>query len=376
MKITWIANEKQFNLVLPLASKAIRRGIDFEILAVDRIANGFGDDVSAFEIHDYLAKHGLKSTAFARGSEALEHISIRRPDFVFTSTPYDLYLSPELSSVELNKYSTVCNVAYGASMTTSADLWDAKNPFLSSNQGMQFVTHQSPSSTDWSVFVGNVKLESLLFSTSSNHQKSNLDLNLKRVIGWRPRWTLNDEASFEETLKALSSFSQEHNCELRLFVHPLMATELPKLDKQRFVTLRSLLLGEENETTELDVKLVAVDDYLWDLKECSVLVSDASTLMNEAFSLGIPVIYSGHIEDLNSRGLQIVGSGGLAKTPEELQSALKNLLAGLSSPRHRAAFMRGFAPTDKIFLLLRLHKWLTRFGVSKPRSIIKRCFRI
>ncbi len=376
IKVTWIANEKQFNLVLPLALKAIKRGIDFEILAVERIANGFGEDFSSLEIHDYLAQHGLKSIIFSHGSDALKHIQARRPDFIFTSTPYDMYFSPELSSVELSKYGTVCNVAYGASVTINADKWDEKNPYLASGPGMQFVTHRSPSATDWAVSVGNVKLEGMSLSPSSRGKTDEFLHNPKRIIGWRPRWTLNDEESFEATLKILSSFSKKHNCEVCIFVHPLMAAELTKIEKQKFATLRSMLSEDGGSKASVAVKLANVDDYLGALKDCSALVSDASTLMNEAYSLGVPVVYSGNIGDLNSRGRQIVKSGGSAQTPEDLQFALQRIFTEKCGSRKRLAFKLGFAPTDKIFLLLCLHKQLVRFGISKPTPIIKRFLRI
>lgn len=376
MRIIWIANEKQFNLVLPLAVKAGRRGVDFEILAVDRFANSFGEGISAIEVHDYLARHGLRSTAFSRGSDALEYIQNLKPDYIFSSTPYDLYFSPELNSGELRKYGTLCNLAYGASVTVDADLWDRSNGYLLNGLGIHFVTHQALGAADWSVSVGNVKLEGMPLVPPSRGHASESPPSQKKVIGWRPRWILHDERVFEDTMQTLLKFCREQNYELRFFPHPLMATELAKVDRSKFTTLRSLLSDEFEGLNLPDFKIVEADDYLWALKECSVLVAEASTLMNEAYSLDVPVIYIGEVGDLNERGRQITMSGAVAKTPEELRHFLNRLLLCSPKSRGRHAFWPGLDPTDRIFIFLVLHKFLRRLGISKPTLTLRSFFGI
>ena len=162
MKIIWIANEKQYNILLPLYQQAKKTGIDFQVLAVERISNGFGLDISSEEIQKYLSQKAIESHSFPDPEAANTWLRNESPDFIFTSTPYDLYSPEQLHGERLSEFSVLCYVNYGFPMSDENIAWAKSNPFMK-HVFIQFDPTWSKSSPSYSIPVGSLKIESLKY---------------------------------------------------------------------------------------------------------------------------------------------------------------------------------------------------------------------
>ena len=295
--------------------QAIRNEVDFKVLAVDRIANGFGEDIKAEEISKYLFHHGVQNIFFQNSDECVNWANSFGPDFIFTSTPYDLYLPNFLKSENLRKIGKICYLNYGFPMSKSNLVWAKSNPFLE-NIAVQFDPNESKDSGNYVVPIGSVKLE--LESTDTNILRKQVQArNLpqsQKIIGWRPRWTLDKDSTFWLFFESLTNWAQETNTILYFFVHPLFRKKLLNAGYQGSNALKKL---EVLESKGVLVSIVE-DEYVSFLSEVQVLIGDLGSGLPEAAHFGVPIIFTGDKEDLNTAGKDLMNDGYITESPREL----------------------------------------------------------
>jgi hypothetical protein len=363
MHVVWIANEKQYNLVKPLAQQAKKmKSLRFSVICVNRVSNGLGQDLTASEVNAYLATHQIESLCFENQDDAVEWLKGSGPDFIFTSTPYDLYLPEKLQSKYLSKIATLCNLEYGATLTKSGSKWDFDNPFWANGE-IAFIGDNASTISPWAIPIGNVKLENLALAASgrfSDFTTEDHTLN----IGWRPRWTLDSESTFSKYIETILAFIESTDSKLYFFNHPLFERKL--LNEPNGQVLHSRLFGERSSAASIQNQnqkrlFIPDDEYVDYISQCDVIVADAGTVIAEAHHMRIPTVYTGDVSDLNELGERIVYSGWRAETPDDLNNLLRTDWKSIKSGM-KVEYNEGgkSTPSQRLFEILRVYGTLPR----------------
>ena len=377
MRLVWIANEKQFNLLRPLYLRVKRtRFVEITVVCVDRVANGFGNDIAASEVRDYLAEHGIDSISFSSQEDVLSYLWSIRPNYIFTSTPYDLYLPEKLNSKALAAISTLCNVDYGTGITKSGSKWNLENPFWQAAD-IAFVRDKRGSSSSWAIPIGPLKLErnnpsdwDSMFDASQSSSD-----NLR--IGWRPRWTLDSESTFIQYFETLLRLAKELDATVYFFTHPLFEKNL--LVSEGDNSSYSKLFSRDRTSgpgSPNNIVLVPEDNYLGTLEGCDVLIADAGTLIAEGSFLGIPTIYTGDLSDLNDLGKDIVFSGWQAQSLLEVEELLRTdwrSVKGGPLVRKKRTYL--LSPSKRLLAILTCHYYLSKVFGRVGKNLFDLIFR-
>ncbi len=223
--------------------------------------------------------------------------------YIFYLRPYNYLLPPPYENHRVCRYTKVCMVIYGMSMTKEVGdavmerdffrhvyCYFAETSFaMEKNRADGWLLHQL--GLQKSVFKGLPGMEEI---AASQHKKSDAwDFYPSdfRVM-WTPRWTTNPElggSNFFEYGEYLMDFARENPQTAMLFrPHPMMLQnfistgELTREQAERFRER-----CDETPNLSLDER----PEYMATMWQSSVLVTDISGVMAEYFVMGKPMIY-------------------------------------------------------------------------------------
>ena len=97
-------------------------------MVCDRVGHSFSPAVPALEIAAVLADKGIPHIIYCADFD----IEALKPDYIFTSNPYDIYIDDKLSSDKLSAIGRLIHVSYGAALIHWSGDYRvlAENPYL------------------------------------------------------------------------------------------------------------------------------------------------------------------------------------------------------------------------------------------------------
>lgn len=263
------------------------------------------DDTKINTTYDFFKKNkpDYNIVDALNGGNGWKDLTEFKPDYVFYTRPYNHYLPEKYRSDEVVKYSKICFLIYG--MTLSRSLIDTvfnkdfvkdvywyfaetnfaykafrKRTFFTSLLGYRRCD-----------FLGMPALEEVMNSRNQSSNSWGFSKNNFRII-WTPRWTTSIEEGgsnfFEYNYKLIDLADKKPEIDFLFRPHPLSfanfvktgeMTEKDVEDYKHEVEIRS--------NTSLDYE----KEYTATFWESSALVTDISSIMPEYFITGKPIIF-------------------------------------------------------------------------------------
>lgn len=330
INIIWIVNDLYTNNFITVYNECQKdKRFKLIILATDHIGLYKTDNISSNQVYKFLKDNGVNCiNSWDTKKKGYIDISSLHPDYIFTSTPYDIYLPEQYRSDNLKKIAKLCNVEYGAPIIKYFGIY--KN-FLKNNQFFNNL---------WTLFtsnnpdyfkeipcnykaVGCLKLDEYLgYKRKINYSWKNTT-SLKIV--WKPRWTLdkNDSKLLEYIDKFYFYLKINTNVDFVFLFHPLLISNLKdkkyfKYFGKRIKKLNSLPnFRTENSSDFLDCVLSA-----------DVLIASHSSTIAEFATTGKPIIYIKTKAKLNNLGKKIMDTAYQTNNFSEIENILNNLQKG------------------------------------------------
>ncbi len=104
IKILWIVNDKYVNNFITVYKECKNSSkFDMFVMATDRLGYDFSPEISCEEVYSYLSENGVESFKCRKNGKYFD-ISEISPDYIFTTTPYDIYLPKPFRSDALVKF--------------------------------------------------------------------------------------------------------------------------------------------------------------------------------------------------------------------------------------------------------------------------------
>ena len=125
INILWIVNDLYVNNFVTVYKECKKdKRFKLTILATRHIGLYKTDDISSYKVYKFLQKNKIKSiNSWNKDKKKYIEISSFDPDYIFTTTPYDIYLPTPYKSINLVKYGKLCQVEYGASILKYSGLY-------------------------------------------------------------------------------------------------------------------------------------------------------------------------------------------------------------------------------------------------------------
>lgn len=251
------------------------------------------------EIYDYFKQNGYNCINAIQKNGQWFDIKSLNPDYVFHSRPYNAFMPNIYKSKNIRKYSLVCNVLYGASLTENAQIVtlnkdyyrDVYSYFCFDEDEKRF--YKKRFSLGFKTRIqkcfqyGAIGLEQMI-KCRKNQEKT----NFKKIVLWTPRWSTDPFVGGSNFFRYINSILNliEKNKDI-LFVirpHPLMfnnfikTKEMSLEDVQQFHKFcnekDNVILDESKEYSKL----------FWN---SDFLITDASGIVPEYFMTEKPIMY-------------------------------------------------------------------------------------
>lgn len=324
IRILWIANELNLNILGPVLN-AVKGNpkFDIKIVATCRRKYDFSHGYTAQEVGDFLFENSVSNTIMEGSEDDLNTLKTYSPKFIFTSTPYDIYLPTAFCSKNLSNLGNLCTINYGG---LYRPLESRKENDYYINCSLAFEPNLVRDDCNKTLPIGSLKYEWL---TSLRHHSLNQISDIKKgitTIAWRPRWTFDQtESTFISYCTYFQNFVSENpRIIVRLILHPMLIEN--SKHKGTHPVVRDFL---ENMSTHVNFELVdPTDEYLPKLLDSDLLISDYSTIIPEFMVTGNPVIYTSHSIKLNSFGEILFSHTYNVDNIKELQDKINDLLQG------------------------------------------------
>ena len=218
---------------------SVKNSNEFEmtVVACDSLPTDYKGKTSSKEISDYIKSRNIDCIdAFDYQTNSWIDLAQFKADYIFVSTPYDIYRPKEYSSYRLSMIAKLCSVAYAATTNIDNDFL-LSNPFFYNcsyfficDENEKTFSEQMKTSPLNKKFVpiGCVKLDKYLFGEykTGNWEKlfPHTENNLR--ITWKPRWCQENTEIFFDFLEGLINYSKKHDVDVLLLEHPLFRDTL------------------------------------------------------------------------------------------------------------------------------------------------------
>lgn len=328
INILWIVNDLYVNNFVTVYKECKKdKRFKLTILATRHIGLYKTDDISSYKVYKFLQKNKIKSiNSWNKDKKKYIEISSFDPDYIFTTTPYDIYLPTPYKSINLVKYGKLCQVEYGASIIKYSGLY--KN-YIKKNEFFK---------NTWTLFTSKIpeyKKELPCKYKPIGYLKLDEYLHYKRVpkypwhnnkalkIVWKPRWTLEKEDS--KLLNYLDKFyfliKNNKKIDFVFLFHPLLISNLKNKHKIKFFNhwinkyKKLSNFNIENGSNFLDCVLSA-----------DILISGHSSTLAEFATTGKPIIYINTKAELNELGRRIINVSYITNNFTEIKNTIKKLI--------------------------------------------------
>lgn len=335
IKIVWIVNDKYTNNFITVYRECLKSDkFLISIIAAPHLKQSFADEVSSSEIAHYLRSEGVECIdSYDINTDSYFDITTLEPDYVFTTTPYDIYLPEPYQSHNIMKVAKLCNVEYGAIIIECVGIYNYifSNPYLS-NASFNFyhslLSEDMPSNFKC---VGSLKLDEYLhYGRIINNSIWRKDSKI-RVL-WKPRWTAEEDDStlFNYIEKFYFYLKDNPKIDFVFLRHPLLESNLNSKNLQyKYNTFMENLNKLDNFHIE------SSSNYLDTALSCDVLIADHSSILAECAVVGKIIIYTNTKAQLDFLGRSIVKDGYIANSFEDISVTLNNLLLGIDPKKEQ-----------------------------------------
>ncbi len=222
-----------------------------------------------------------------------------QPDFVFHSRPYNHFMPMPYTSSELSKYTLLCNVLYGAAITSNGQdvtlnddyFKDVFCYFAFDKFEMKFYQERFRVGIKKGIQkcynYGVTGLEQVLMAKSK--RKNN---KFKKTVIWTPRWSTDPHiggSNFFRYRKTIEKLIDKYNDVLFIIrPHPLMFGNFittGEMTEQEVFGFKDYCNNKDNVV--LDEK----KEYVATFWQSDFLISDASSIVPEYYVTNKPIIY-------------------------------------------------------------------------------------
>lgn len=254
------------------------------------------------------------------------------PDYVFLPRPYDVHLPQEYTSSYLAKFTRVCYVPYGFSITkecmsTIFNYSFLRNTYLffpDSEASYSYVKNlYLKEHCNWNKIgvCGFPRFDLLKQAENNNSVKTFL---------WTPRWTTNRDicgSNFFNYIDHLIEFFLQ-NKHLRLIFrpHPLLFRNFistGELTEEKYNAI--LKIFEENDNLILNDPLT---NYIEIFNDVDAMITDPTSLLPEFYYTGKPIIYCDSSDSFNDAGRIMTNGLYYASSWDDIQKYLTALSQG------------------------------------------------
>ena len=262
------------------------------------------------------------------------------PDYVFVPRPYDAHLPKEYTSSYLAKFTRVCYVPYGYSITkdcmsTIFNFSFLRNTYLffpDSESSCTYVKNlYLKEHCNWNKIgvVGYPRFDLLKQDDGSKH--------IINTFLWTPRWTNNRDvcgSNFFNYIEYIIDFFQKNN-HLRLVFrpHPLLFRNFistGELTEEKYNAI--LKIFEENDNLILNDPLT---NYIEIFNDVDAMITDPTSLLPEFYYTGKPIIYCDSSDSFNDAGRIMTNGLYYASSWDDIQKYLTALSQGQDDLKYK-----------------------------------------
>lgn len=339
IKIVWIVNDLYTNNFITIYNECQKnKRFEIKVIASPHIGLNKYNNISSNKVFNFLKKNKVDCINSFENGQYID-ISTFNPDYIFTTTPYDIYLPEVYKSHNLKKISKLCNVEYGVPIIKYNKLYSdfIKNNSYYSNTYIFFTsTYQEylkDITSPYKIAIGCLKLDEYLnygrdpqikynWINSDENKKNNKSL---KVI-WKPRWTIDKKDS--NLMEYINNFYglilKEKKIALVLLLHPLLESNLKKMGYfekyKESINKLSLLKNFKIENSS---------DFLDCVLSSDVLIADHSSTIAEFATTGKPIIYTKTETKLNKLGEKIIATAYQTSNFSEIELIINDILKGI-----------------------------------------------
>lgn len=282
-------------------------------VACESLAVNFKVEVSSKDVCSFLNDHHIKCIDSFNPTTG-KHLDLKQfnPDYIFVSTPYDIYRPDVYSSDNLSKICKLCDIEYGANSYYGDDIesFIINNPYYD-NCYMHFITgnkqnyisdrfNDNPINKKF-ISVGGMKVEKYFEHTFKPGKWGRLfgHSDSLRIV-WKPRWTIENVDIFMNWLKAIIDFTTKENVQLLILEHPLLLYSLK--EKKALEEYEKLLGHYKND----NIKTFNDYDFLDYVIEADALICEPTSLISEFSITNNTVIVRGLYSQLNDMAKKLL----------------------------------------------------------------------
>ncbi len=293
-------------------------------------------DNSGNDTYEYFVGHGYEAINSLTGDGIWYDLKQLDPDYLFHSRPYNHFMPDCYTSGKIVKYALICNVMYGASMTTSGqDVWLNKDYFRNAYLYFAFDCCEKnyyenkfrfgvKSGLQKCLPYGSTGLEQILKSECGEQ-----NLRFKKTVLWTPRWSTDlciGGSNFFNYKDALIHLAKENRDILFVFrPHPLMFDNFIKtgeMSREEVAQFKGYCAGEKNIVLDESKEYA---DKFWN---SDFLITDASGIVPEYFVTRKPILYCHTYADFTyaQYAMDMIGACYEVKDEEDINSYFNEIV--------------------------------------------------
>lgn len=329
---------------LELLYDSLIRNPEFDVHLVcvpDNLNNGVPAD-NMNQTYQYFTDKGYEAVDAWMGDGRWFDLKNLKPDYVFTTRPYDFYLPVDYQSHNMCLYTRICNFSYGINIDRELEEMVFGQSFymhtymyfvemeslVADYQKAQSLGHRL--GLNHSDCLGMIALDGFMNDKNSESASWNFATNGLRVI-WAPRWTTDKKlggSNFFTYKDFMLDYFREHD-EMNLLMrpHPLMF--------DNFISTGEMTADEvEKYKAEVNsIKNIAFDDqkeYAATFWNSDVLIADYSSIVPEYFLTEKPLIFCATNMELTllDNMKDILKGSYVVNSEQELRGCLEELRQG------------------------------------------------
>lgn len=216
-------------------------------------------------------------------------------DYVFYQDPYNEHYPKGLRSTDVVKYSRICYVPYGYTISGNFSNLLLRNKAFFRNVSLFFSDSNSVTDVMKTVFDRNYKngiqrILELGYPAFETYIKSR-ELDVNNTITWAPRWTYDKSVGGSHFCEYKDNFIElrkRYNSSNLIFrPHPMLFSNMVKIGKMTEKEVNAYIGKlKKNRIDILDE--CSIDQVL---SKTHILISDISSVIPSFFMTGKPVIY-------------------------------------------------------------------------------------
>lgn len=253
-------------------------------------------------------------------------------DYVFYQDPYNSHYPKEINSTSVVKFSKVCYIPYGYTISTNFSDLLLQNREFFRNVSIFFADSKSVSSVMKKVFGKNYdkgiqKVIELGYPPFEQY-KAWENANNISSIAWTPRWSYDKKVGGSHFFEYKDEFItlREKYPDFRLILrpHPMLFANMINTKRMSETEVEEYKKFMYNKKIEIMDKC-PVNDVL---KMADILISDVSSVIPSYFMSGRPIIYCKSELNVNNEFKKMLQGIYIASSWKEVDMYIKEIVSG------------------------------------------------